>query len=211
MDFSKRLKELRKGGDITQVEFAAIMETAVSTVAMWESGQRTPSSAVMVKIADYFNVSVDYLLGVGRKSEPKEESEEIVIFPVLLGVSAGFDHAMEEIDSGDVQEIPRSLIKGREPDEYLVFRVEGDSMSPKFLDGDRVLVSKQTSVDSGDIAIIAYEDFENGTIKKVYYEPGCDFVDLIPLNSKYRPIRIQGYDLEGVRVIGKVIYLFREI
>jgi repressor LexA len=162
----------------------------------------------MVKIAEYFGARVDYLLGVGERADP---SDEVIMFPVLIGVSAGFDHAMEEIDNGDLQPVPSSLVKGGGQDDYCVFLVEGDSMSPKFLDGDRVLVRKQTSVDSGNIAIVAYDDYENGTIKKVNYEHGCDYVDLIPINPKYRPVRIQGYDLEGVRVIGKVIYLFREI
>ena len=210
LNFSTRLKELRKSKHITQVGFAEIMETATSTVAMWETSQRTPPPSVMVKIAEYFNVTVDYLLGVDDKPNPLE-SEEVVMFPVLVGVKAGFGHAIEEMDNGEFQAIPRSLIKNQSQEDYLVFLVEGDSMSPKFLDGDRVLVSRQPSVDSGNIAIVAYEDFENGTIKKVHYEPGCDYVDLIPLNPKYNPIRIQGSALEGVRVIGKVIYLFREI
>jgi len=165
----------------------------------------------MIKIAEYFGVSIDSLLGICGKPASQTNSEDVLLFPVLIGVAAGFDHAMEEIDNGDVQEIPRSLIKGGSPDDYCVFFVEGDSMSPKFLNGDRVLVKKQSSVDSGDIAIVAYEDFESGTIKKVYYEPGCDYVDLIPINPRYSPVRIQGSDLEGVRVIGKVTYLFRQI
>jgi repressor LexA len=93
----------------------------------------------------------------------------------------------------------------------LVLKIEGDSMSPKFLDGDRVLVQRQTSVDSGDIAVVCYGDFESGTIKKIHYETGCDFVDLIPLNPKFSPVRVQNEELDGMRVIGKVIYLFREI
>ena len=187
------------------------MNTAVSTVAMWETGQRTPPSLVMMKIADYFHVSVDYLLGNKENAEYDRPSEDIIVFPVVAGVAAGFDHSIDDFDTGEYQEIPRSLIRGRSPDEFLVFRVDGDSMSPKFLNGDNVLVSRQPSVDSGDIAIVSYDDFENGTVKKVYYENGCDFLDLIPLNSKYVPVRIQGEQLEGTRVIGKVVYLFRKI
>jgi len=210
MSFNVRLRELRKSKKITQVEFARDMDAALSTVAMWESGMRTPTAAVMANIAEYYDVSLDYLLGRSERPD-RDEAEEIIFFPVLAGVRAGFDCAIEEIDTGDIQPVPRSLIRGQEPDEYHIFLVKGDSMSPKFLDGDRVLVHRQDSVDSGNIAIVAYDDFEEGTIKKVSYEPGCNYVDLIPINPKYKPVRLQDYELTGVRVIGKVVYLFREI
>ena len=206
MDFANRLKELRRSHSLTQVEFARMFDVALATIAMWETSSRRPPAAKLLQIADHFRVSVDYLLGVEAL-----KTEDILTLPVLAGVRAGFGVAIDQIASGAYQEIPRSIIGGRRPDDLMVLEVEGDSMSPKFLDGDRVLVMRQTSVDSGDIAIVCYEDFENGTIKKILYETGCDYVDLIPLNPKYAPIRVQDEQLEGMRVIGKVIYLFREI
>lgn len=208
MKFSDRIKDLRKKNGLTQVQFAEKFDIGLATIAMWESSQRKPPSDMLIKLANYFGVTVDYLLGVESSNF---DSEDIITFPVLAGVSAGFNHAFDEIESGETQEIPRSIIKGRSPKELAVFLVKGDSMFPKFLDGDRVLVSKQPSVDNGDIAVVCYEDFERGTIKKVHYEINCDYVDLIPLNPKYSPVRIQGNNLEGISVIGKVIYLFREI
>jgi len=206
MNFATRLKDLRKKHSLTQVELAKMFDVALATVAMWETSSRKPPASTLLQIADQFRVSVDYLLGVENF-----KSEETLIFPVLAGVRAGFDGAFDQIMSGSYQEIPRSIVGSRRLDDLMVLEVEGDSMSPKFLDGDRVLVLKQTSVDSGDIAIVCYDDFENGTIKKILYETGCDYVDLIPLNPKYMPVRVQDEQLDGMRVIGKVIYLFREI
>jgi len=206
MNFAQRLKELRRTHGLTQVELSKLFDIGLATVAMWESKQRRPPAKMLMRIADHFRISVDYLLGIDEN-----KSDDILSLPVLAGVKAGFGAAVDEIESGAYQEIPRSIMGSRRADDLMVLQVEGDSMSPKFLDGDRVLVLRQTSVDSGDIAIVCYEDFENGTIKKVHYETGCDYVDLIPLNHKYAPIRIQEEQLEGMRVIGKVIYLFREI
>jgi len=206
MNFASRLKDLRKKHSLTQVEFARMFDVALATVAMWETSSRKPPASTLMQIADHFRVSVDYLLGL---ENPRDE--EILSFPVLKGVRAGFGTTFDEIPSGTYQEIPRSIVGSRRIDDLMVLEVEGDSMSPKFLDGDRVLVLKQISVDSGDIAIVCYDDHENGTIKKVLYETGCDYVDLIPLNPKYAPIRVQDEQLEGMRVLGKVIYLFREI
>ena len=207
MDFANRLKELRRKHKLTQLELSKIFDIGLATVAMWESSQRRPPAKMLLRISEHFKVSVDYLLGADSKSS----DETTLTLPVLAGVRAGFNAPVGEIESGAYQEIPRSILGSRRPDDMMVLNVEGDSMSPKFLDGDRVLVLRQTSVDSGDIAIVCYEDFENGTIKKVHYESGCDYVDLIPLNPKYAPIRIQDAQLDGMRIIGKVIYLFREI
>ena len=205
MNFALRLKELRKKHSLTQIEFSRTFDVALATVAMWETSSRKPPAGMLMQIADHFRVSVDYLLGLENS-----KTDEMLMLPVLAGVRAGFG-AMETTMNGSYQEIPRSIIGNRRLDDLLVLEVEGDSMAPKFLDGDRVLVLKQTSVDSGDIAIVCYDDHENGTIKKISYETGCDYVDLIPLNPKYMPVRVQNEQLEGMHVIGKVIYLFREI
>jgi len=205
MLFANRLKELRKKNGLTQLEFSKLFDVGLATIAMWESSQRRPPAKMLMAIADYFKVSIDYLLGVESKNE------EVVCFPVLAGVRAGFGVSIDEIESGEYQEIPRSILGNRDSKDVMVLQIDGDSMSPKFLDGDRVLVLKQPSVDSGDIAIVCYDDYENGTIKKVHYENGCDYVDLIPLNHKYDPVRVMNEQLEGMRVIGKVIYLFRAI
>ncbi len=205
MNFSEKLKELRKHKGVTQTQMARELGVALSSIAMWESTTRKPPVETMIKLSKYFGVSVDEMLGLDN------EHIDIVSLPVIAKVKAGYGSEMIEIDSGEIQVIPRSIIGNKSEEELMVFLVDGDSMAPKFLEGDRVLVSRQTSVDSGDIAIVSYCDHESGTIKKVHYEAGCDYVDLIPLNPKYSPVRIQGEALEGVRVVGKVIYLFRKI
>lgn len=57
------LKELRERKGITQSEFSRDMGVAASTVGMWEQGRRAPDSETLIKIANYFGVSVDYLIG----------------------------------------------------------------------------------------------------------------------------------------------------
>lgn len=58
-----KLKELRKEANITQVEFAEKFNISKGTIAMWETDKREPDYVTLSKIADFFNVSVDYLLG----------------------------------------------------------------------------------------------------------------------------------------------------
>jgi len=76
--FPQRLAELRKSRNLTQAEFAKIFNIATGTIGMWESGKREPNYEMIVKIADYFDVSVDYLLGRDSDSPIPEEPDELL-------------------------------------------------------------------------------------------------------------------------------------
>lgn len=57
-----RLKEIRKSKGITQLKMAMDLNTNQNTISRYETGEREPSILELIKIADYFNISVDYLL-----------------------------------------------------------------------------------------------------------------------------------------------------
>ena len=63
-----RLKEIRRKRGISQVKLAMELHTTQNTISRYETGDREPGIAELIKIADYFNVSVDYLLG--RTEDP---------------------------------------------------------------------------------------------------------------------------------------------
>ena len=62
MEFNERLKSLRLSRGITQDQFALELNLGRSVVSMYETGNRKPSFEVLEKIADYYNVPMDYLL-----------------------------------------------------------------------------------------------------------------------------------------------------
>ncbi|HBF5857509.1 helix-turn-helix domain-containing protein [Clostridioides difficile] len=61
--FGERLKELRIKFGLKQHELAEILNVSQSTIGMYENDQRTPPIESIVKLAEYFNVTTDYLLG----------------------------------------------------------------------------------------------------------------------------------------------------
>lgn len=85
--FSERLKELRKAKNMTQENFAKHFFITKSAVSKYENGVNTPESKLLQKIADYFEVSTDYLLGrsdernytlnSSKLNEPKKLSPKI--------------------------------------------------------------------------------------------------------------------------------------
>lgn len=86
---SQRLKSLRNGTPDTQAQLADKLGVARTTYAMYEQGKREPDNATLNKIADFFNVSVDYLLGrtdIKYRFNPEKEYEGLEEFlndPIL--------------------------------------------------------------------------------------------------------------------------------
>lgn len=64
-----RLKEIRKQKGISQLKLAIDLNTNQNTISRYETGEREPGIRELMKIADYFNVSIDYLLE--RTDNPK--------------------------------------------------------------------------------------------------------------------------------------------
>ena len=63
-----RLKELRKQNHYTLQNVADAVDVSNGTVANYENGKREPNIATLIKLADYFDVSVDYLIGHKKTS-----------------------------------------------------------------------------------------------------------------------------------------------
>lgn len=94
MNLGERIKELRIKKELSQTELATFLNIARSTLSQYESNQRTPSDEIKLKLAEYFDVSVDFLLGKTNNKEstialhsdtdykdlPPEAKEEIYNF-----------------------------------------------------------------------------------------------------------------------------------
>ena len=187
-------------------------------ISDWINGRSSSYKSYVYEIADKYDVSVEWLLG---KTDIKKEpaffdrfdniypSEPMVEFKIIGSVLAGYDGQAIEDETGEIELVPASMLRGHNKDEFFVLRVNGDSMAPQYLDGDRVLVLRCTSVDSGSVAVIMYNGSE-ATIKKVTYVYGEDWLVMEPLNPAYPKLRIEGPDLENCRVLGKIIKIMRD-
>lgn len=90
--FFERLKELREERNLNQTDLAKHLNISQGTIGNWETNKRVPDVKMILKIADYFDVSVDYLLGKTnerRKTVPNEKSlsekqQEIIDIVVKL-------------------------------------------------------------------------------------------------------------------------------
>ena len=72
----EKLKELRKSKGISLKELGNVIGVAESTMSLYENGKREPDYETLLKIAEYFGVTVDYLL---RGKEEERMPEELII------------------------------------------------------------------------------------------------------------------------------------
>lgn len=182
-------------------------------VSGWVKAKKPAPMERVAAIADYFGVSVESLINEDESNSTPfpNISEDNVQFPVIGGVAAGYDRIAYEDWTGDSIEIPRSYLRGRQPQDYFVLRVKGDSMYPEYQDGDHVLVLRQATMDrSGQVGVVIYGD-EAGTLKRIEYVDGESWLTLRPINPQFPPITIKGEELEHCRVLGVAKLIVREI
>ncbi|HZJ78868.1 MAG TPA: XRE family transcriptional regulator [Clostridia bacterium] len=191
------IKDLRRRRGLTQVELGKVCNVHQTAVSQWEMGRTLPDSDSLSILADFFNISIEQILGKG-KSEKRRH-----FIPILGKVVAGVPlEAIEEHDG--YEEISPELAANG---EHFALRIEGDSMLPRFCPSDIVIVRKQPDVDSGDIAVILLNGNE-ATVKKIIKKDTS--LMLVPLNNSiYEPKIFTDEEIKTlpVTILGKVVEL----
>lgn len=215
--FKDRLNEALSMRNMTAAELSRLSGIDEGTLSNYKKGKYEPKQRKLESIAIALNVSIAWLMGADVPMEKEYKlvsptvTDDVVTFPVIGEIAAGYNCVANEDWSGDTVEVPTSYLKGRPKSDYMVLKVHGDSMYPLYQDGDTVLILRQTTLDrSGDIGAIIYED-ECATLKKIEFVYGEDWLRLVPLNPLYKPETIENEALEHCRVIGVPRLLIREI
>lgn len=201
MTFYERITALRKEKGVTQKQIQEELGLGKNAFGDWKRGV-APQSATQQVLAQYFGVSVDYLMGTTDNPVPHSDQikeylpyEERGKRPIIGLTSAGMGVIAEEMILGweyvDVE---------FDNENCFWLRIAGDSMSPKIDDGDLVLIQKEADIEDGDI-IVAVVDGEDGYIKQVYISENR--VVLHSFNPYYPDMVFEGKEIRRVRFIGK--------
>ncbi|MGL5725892.1 helix-turn-helix domain-containing protein [Cetobacterium sp.] len=214
-----RFKKERMKSGLNQVEFAKKFSVTKQTVSNWESGKRKPDSEMLLKIANCFGVTVDYLLGNDncKKTDDtdlfnlkgdvrflkKIHESEMVKIPVLGVIKAGIPMYAEEniIDYEYVHQ--EELMLG---EETFFLEVKGDSMiNARIHEGDRVRIRKQNFVETNGGIYAVNVNGDEATLKRVYVEE--DGIRLISENPAYPSMFYPAKDIESgyVSIVGRAI------
>jgi repressor LexA len=205
MTVGERVKQARLKAGLNADELAAKIGKDRSTIYRYESNEieKLPTS-IIEPLSRALGVHPSYLMGW----EANEGLVDIpaattgVMIPVLGYVRAGVPMtAVENIV--DYEEISKDdAAKG----EHFGLVVKGDSMEPRFAEGDVVIVRKQETVENGEIAVVLVNG-DDATVKKFYRSDNG--IKLVSTNPTYDPFFYTPDEVDSlpVQVIGRVVEL----
>ena len=75
--FQKRLKETRKDRELTQEELGKAIYVSKQEVCLYESGKRTITISHLITLAKYYNVSIDYLVGLSNFKDENNKTNKL--------------------------------------------------------------------------------------------------------------------------------------
>lgn len=202
MQIGDKLTYLRKNAGLNQDELAKKLHISRSSIAMYESNARIPTTSTLSRYASLFGVSTDYLLGTRHDNNGSSNS---IIINVYGRVPAGIPlEAIEDIQ--DTEEL--SLKDYQTSKDYIGLIVDGDSMYPKYLKGDTIIVEVTPQCENGEDCVV-YVNGYDATLKTVIKNDDGT-ITLQPINPSYPPTTY-GADDEPIKILGKVKEIRRKI
>ena len=202
---SDRIKRRRKELGLSYQELADSTGISKSTLQRYETGSiRSIPLDKFDTLAKGLHTDALFILGREESNNAEFIDTGIYRIPVFDSVSAGFG---AYADSRAVCRIPTYIEHPGEKDDFLWINVRGDSMAPTIEDGDRILVKRRDSVDSGSVAVVMIGD--EAFVKKIKY--GRNWVELHSINPYYPVRRFDGAEANDVRVVGAVIEVSKRL
>ncbi len=204
----KVLRDLRK---ISQENLSLQLDITRARLGAYEEGRNEPPIELMIKIADYFHVSVDALVRADlRKTDPDalmKIGKNRVLFPILVDkdnndcvevvtirASAGYLNGYADPDY--IEKLPMMNLPFKVTGKHRTFPIQGDSMPP-LKTGSFVVGKYMESLDeikNGNTYILITKD-EGIVYKRVYRGNNLSILELHSDNKTYSPYQIKAKDV----------------
>lgn len=196
----QRFYELLQAHDTTVYKVAKETGIPPSTFSDWKSGRSVPKAEKLCRIANYFGVSLDVMLGShAGKSIERDNFKKIrqsKMVAIIGEIRAGAPIVTNETLIG------RELADVEDADEYFYLMIRGDSMKNiGMVDGSLVLFHRQQYADEGEV-VACLVGGESATVKR--FHRNAKNVYLLPENEDYSPIELTTDDFEmgEARILG---------
>lgn len=197
---SKNIKKYVQRSGKSRSEISRDLGVSYSTFSDWYNGNTYPRIDKIEKLANYFNINKSDLVEEHQNFSPKKKSIKV---PVLGQIAAGIPiEAIEDII--DYEEIDEEMAKSG---EFFGLQIKGESMEPKFSEGDVIIVRKQPDVENGDIAVVIINGYD-ATVKIVNKRK--DGIQLVATNPLvYTPTFYSNQEILElpIKILGRVVEL----
>ena len=203
MLLADNINRLMEDRNISNNQLGKELDLSTETIRNWRNGIKVPTVDKLLKLANYFSVSLDTLMGT------PVYTEQIVALPLVGAVSAGSFDILNEDEWTDERSVSVKMLQGRPQKECVTIEVIGDSMSPHLLPGDILIVHRQTHAVNGNI-VVTYDPTLNGYTVKKFFQTG-DNVTLEPYNAEYKAMRYNNPSEQQLMIYGVCVGLERKL
>ncbi len=200
MTIYERIESLRKSRGLSQGRLEKQLNFSNGSISKWKNS--TPKAERLQKLADFFGVSVDYIM-TGKEEESKTLTNvfpvELKKFPALSKISCGVPKYTDENRESYVR-------SGTGIDADFCLTVKDDSMTgARILNGDTVFIKNQKIVENGEIAAVVVNGDSKATLKRFYYYKDRATLILKAENSNYDDLIFQNEELDQIYILGKAV------
>ncbi|HBO37213.1 MAG TPA: LexA family transcriptional repressor [Pasteurellaceae bacterium] len=194
----KGLPEKGKGKAI-----ADMLKITPKAVSKWFNAETLPSATNIYVLADFLGVTKEWL-SYGDRNASIERIEKQKIYPLLSAIQAGLWASTNMLNDIDGYEMIPSTILASDDSFYL--RIEGDSMKPRFHDGDLVLIDPTLYPVPGKF-VAAINGNNKATFKQykelgILSSSGTPHFELVPLNPMFPTLSSLNQE---IRIIGVAV------
>jgi SOS-response transcriptional repressor LexA len=232
-----RLKMLVRSLSMTHGDFAKQNGISLNSMSRYINNKRSPDPEFLTKLTA-LKVNLNWLLsGEGGmyvsapweakpESKPCKKAEVVstkstlsdfadgtysrtILLPVLAEISAGMPCKVEEnFELDNFVELPRIYLKDK-LDNYMVFRVNGQSMEPQIMNNDIVLIQRKDDWSNTDGAVCAVRVNDGITLKRIQFDHHRQQVLLHPFNAEYRVQVVDSMQGDDISLIGTMVMQLR--
>lgn len=207
----ERIKILRSKNDISQKQLSRDLGyKTYTTVSKWESDASLPPGRELKRLAEYFQVSTDYILGLDNYPNESylNQDEELNHLNYLASYQTPSN---TEDNTLRTLKVPKYILKENK-NNYFVLNVYTDSVNRIIPSGNKVVIqdfskSKECRLKTGDVVLLN----KNNELALKYYRK-TDTMIYLEHRSYLEGFNTSSYtkeEFETVNVIGKVVYTFR--
>ena len=215
-DRTKRINEAITQSGYSYPELSKITGISKSSLQRYATGEtkKIPINCIE-EIAKATHTSAKWLMGWEEKSnngsdlsllmEKYDNIKPIKLkrFPMLGEIACG-----EPVFADEDKE--HYVMADMDIHADFCLTAKGDSMiNARIYEGDIVFIKEMPIVENGDIAAVIIDD--EATLKRVYYYPNDNMLQLVAENPKYKPLIYQGEELNHIRILGKAVYFMSAV
>lgn len=201
MNFAIRLRELREENNLTQEAIALLLNLTKANISKYELGKLQPNIETLKVLSNYFNVSIDYLLGITNiKKMECNYFSKIPIFQINKEHQSIF--VAENIGGYEYFDKSEELSK-----DYFYFKMNDNSMSnARIFKDDLVCIYKQNYIENNKLMLVHIKNMGVTLRRLIKCENN---LIILAQNHKYDSIVLSEENLEedSFKVIGKAIYV----